>query len=154
MRSTGIIVETLDHSIAKLQMKQHSACAECGKCHTENESKDLIVEVDNAVGAKVGDFVEVDLEAANVLQAAAIAYLIPLASLLVGVIASYQILNIIGYSGSMEVASAVVGFITMAISYIIIKMNDSKFKQSRKYMPIVTGIVKSNGISLDMLLNK
>lgn len=150
MRNTGIIVETLDHNIAKLRMKQHSACAECGKCHTESESKDLIVEVDNSVGAKLGDFVEVDLEAANVLQAAAIAYLIPLVSLLVGVIASYQVLSMIGYNGSMEIASAVVGFITMSISYIIIKTNDSKFKQSKKYMPIVTDIVQSNGIPLNI----
>jgi sigma-E factor negative regulatory protein RseC len=152
MRSTGIIVETLDHNIAKLQMKQHSACAECGKCHTESESKDLLVEVDNSVGAKKGDFVEVDLEAANVLQAAAIAYLIPLAALLIGVIATNQILNTIGYSGSKEIASTVVGLITMVISYIIIKINDNKFKQSKKYMPVITNIVKSNGIPLDIVL--
>lgn len=152
MRSTGIIVETLDHNIAKLQMKQHSACAECGKCHTESESKDLLVEVDNSVGAKKGDFVEVDLEAANVLQAAAIAYLIPLSALLIGVIATNQILNIIGYSGSKEIASTIVGLITMVISYIIIKINDNKFKQSKKYMPVITNIVKSNGIALDIVL--
>ena len=148
MRSTGVIVETLEYNIAKLQMKQHSACAECGKCHTESESKDLLVEVDNSVGAKVGDFVEVDLEAANVLQAAAIAYLVPLVSLLAGVIATYQILNIIGYNGSIEIASTVVGFITMVISYIIIKINDKNFKKSKKYMPVVTNIVSHKGMPI------
>lgn len=151
MRNTGIIVETLDHSIAKLKMKQHSACAECGKCHTESESKDLLVEVDNTVGAKIGDLVEVDLEAANVLQAAAIAYLIPLASLLIGVIVTYQILDSISYNGSKEILSSLVGVVTMAISYVIIRINDNKFKQSKKYMPIVTNIVKSNGIPLDIM---
>lgn len=58
----------------------------CGKCATTNsaESKEILVEVDNTIGAKVGDHVEVSMDNMNVLKAAVMAYIIPLIALLVG----------------------------------------------------------------------
>ena len=58
MNQQGDIVEIVDSVTAKLKLKRYSACVSCGKCATTSESKDIIVEVDNTIGAKVGDRVE------------------------------------------------------------------------------------------------
>ena len=59
MNQQGFIVEIVDDKTAKMRMQRHSACASCGKCaKLTSESQDLIVEVDNQIGAKVGDHVE------------------------------------------------------------------------------------------------
>jgi sigma-E factor negative regulatory protein RseC len=130
----GYIIEIIDKNTAKLKMKRHSACASCGKCITSSESKDIIVEVDNSIGAKVGDFVEVNMDSINVLKATAIVYLFPLAVFMIGTIISY-------YLFKNEVISAVVGLISMSITFLILKKNDKKFRDSKEYIPVVTRII-------------
>ena len=96
MNQQGYIIEIVDDKTAKLKMQRHSACASCGKCQTlSSESKEILVEVDNSIGAKPGDHVEVNMENMNVLKATALAYLVPLIFLLVGTIVSYFMLDMI-----------------------------------------------------------
>ena len=56
MNQQGYIVEIVDSVTAKLKLKRHFACASCGKCATTSEEKYIIVEADNTIGAKVGDY--------------------------------------------------------------------------------------------------
>ena len=82
MNQQGYVIEIVDKNTAKLRMQKHSACASCGKCKDlSSESKEILVEVDNTIGAKIGDYVEVNMENINVLKATALAYLVPLAFL-------------------------------------------------------------------------
>lgn len=142
MNQNGFIVEIIDDVTAKVQMQKHSACAHCGKCATvSSESKDILVEVDNSYGAKVGDHVEVSMDNINVIKATAIVYVIPLIALLVGTIGTYYILSFSGFSGNIEIISAVVGLVLTLSSYIWMKANDKKFKDSRSYIPVITRIL-------------
>ncbi len=69
MNQQGYIIEIVDEKTAKLKMQRHSACASCGKCQTvSSETKEIIVEVDNTIGAKIGDHVEVNMDNMNVLK--------------------------------------------------------------------------------------
>lgn len=143
MEQQGYIVGIVDDKTAKMKMQRHSACASCGKCATTSEKKDILVEVDNSVGAKVGDRVVVNMESVNVLKAAAIVYLLPLVGLLVGTIVTYYILQSLGNISNIETLSGVVGLVLMLVSFFILKKNDSKFRDSREYIPIVTKIIAS-----------
>lgn len=143
MEQQGYIVGIVDDKTAKMKMQRHSACASCGKCATTSEKKDILVEVDNSVGAKVGDRVVVNMESVNVLKAAAIVYLLPLVGLLVGTIVTYYILQSLGNISNIETLSGVVGLALMLVSFFILKKNDSKFRDSREYIPIVTKIIAS-----------
>ncbi len=69
MNQQGFIMEIVDDRTAKLKMQRHSACL-VEKCATTNsaESKEILVEVDNTIGAKVGDHVEVSMDNMNVLK--------------------------------------------------------------------------------------
>lgn len=143
MNQQGFIIDIVDNRTAKMIMQRHSACASCGKCSKlSSECQDLVVEVDNSIGAKKGDRVEVSMESVQVLKATMLAYLVPLIFLLVGTILTYYILDLIKFSGSIEVISGVVGLICTGISYLLLRKNDDKFKQSREYIPRITKIIE------------
>lgn len=149
MEQTGYIVEVLDGNIAKFKMERESACAKCGKCFgaKTSESQELIVDVDNNIGAKIGDFVEVSMDQVNVMKAMGIVYGIPLLALVIGSVGTYYGLQNFGILGSrLEVYSFLVGMLFTAISYTIIRFKDSSFKDSGKYMPIITNIIVSDDI--------
>lgn len=141
MNQKGYIVEILDEKTVKIKMQKHSACASCGKCATSTDKKDIIVEADNKIGAKIGDHVEVNMEAINVIKAASIAYGIPLVVLLGSTIISYSILAKIVSGLNIEIISGAIGVISTTITYLVIKSKDTKFRDSRTYIPIITKII-------------
>ena len=143
MEQHGYIVEILDEKTAKLKMQRHSACASCGKCATTSEKKDIVVEVDNSIGAKVGERVAVNMESVNVLKAAVIVYILPLIGLIGGTVVTYYMLQALGNVNNIEIISGVVGLVLMFVFFFILKKNDSKFRESREYIPIVTKIIVS-----------
>ena len=143
MEQQGYIVGIIDEKTAKLKMQRHSACASCGKCTTTSEKKDIVVEVDNSIGAKLGDRVAVNMESMNILKAVGIAYIFPLIGLLIGTIGTYYVLQLIENTKNIEVISSTVGIIIMVISFFILRKNDSKLRESRQYIPIITKIIVS-----------
>lgn len=144
MNQQGYIIEIVDEKTAKLKMQRHSACASCGKCQTlSSETKEILVEVDNTIGANIGDHVEVNMDNMNVLKATALAYIVPLFFLMLGTMSSYFVLDkLIEIQGvGVEVISGLIGILMMLISYVILKRNDNKFRESRKFIPVITNIL-------------
>lgn len=142
MNQDGYIVEIVDEETAIMRMMRMSACAKCGKCmNASSESEEILVEVDNTIGAKVGDHVMVNMEHINVMKATFLVYVIPMVLLIVGIVGSYYALNAIGFAGPTEVVAAIIGIALMGLSYIYLKINDKKFKESREYVPVVTKIL-------------
>ena len=135
MNQQGFIVEIVDDKTAKMRMQRHSACASCGKCaKLTSESQDLIVEVDNQIGAKVGDHVEVSMETVKVMKATMLAYILPLIFLVAGTAISFGVLNAISFKGPLEV-------LCTFLSYLYLRKNDKKYRDSRDYIPVVVRIV-------------
>ncbi|MEJ8554886.1 SoxR reducing system RseC family protein [Tepidibacter sp. Z1-5] len=142
MRQTGVVVST-NENIAILKMQRHSACGSCGGCGMGSEnSKNMQIQAVNRIGATKGDFVEVDISTPNVLKAAAIAYVIPLMVLFVGIVISSKVLTAINYRSNVETMSAIIGAFLMSIAFMIIKKNEPKFKKSEEYTPVITNIVE------------
>ena len=146
MNQRGYVIELVDGTTAKIKLQKHSACAACGKCASSADKKDIIVEVDNNIGAKVGDYVEVNMDSVNVIKAAVIVYIVPLIALLGGTIISYAILNFIDIGMNKEVLSGFIGIVLTIISYLLIKSKDRKFRESRNYIPIITKVINTINI--------
>lgn len=144
MNQKGYIVEIVDDKTVKIKMQKHSACASCGKCASSTDKKDIVVEADNSIGAKVGDYVEVNMDSINVIKAASIAYIIPLIALLGGTIVPYTLLSYMSLNFNIELISGAIGIGLTAITYFIIKGKDSKFRDSRTYIPIITKVIGMN----------
>lgn len=143
MDQRGKIVEIIDDRTAMMKMQRNSACASCGKCigSSSSESQEITVEVDNTIGAKIGDQVEVSMDQIDIMRALGILYGIPLMGLLVGAVGSYYILEAVGIIKGLEVLSALIGFVFTGLAYFFIRSREGKFRASRKYMPTVTRVV-------------
>jgi positive regulator of sigma E activity len=68
-------------------------------------------------------------------------YIIPLVSLLIGIGLGFLLGRQLGVNE--EVSSLVVGFICLALTYWMIRKNESHF-HTRKFRPIAGSIVKHN----------
>ena len=84
------------------------------------------------------------METVNVLKAAFIAYTIPLVALLSGTVGTFYFLKMISITNNIEIISGLVGLIFTFISFLILKKNDKKFRESKEYIPIVTRIIVSS----------
>lgn len=142
MNQQGFIVEIVDDKTAKMCMQRHSACASCGKCaKLTSESQDLVVEVDNQIGAKVGDHVEVSMESVKVMKATMLAYILPLVFLIAGTAICFFVLNKIEFKGPIELLSGLSGLLFTFLSYLYLRKNDKKYRESRDYIPVVVRII-------------
>ncbi|TCO79034.1 SoxR reducing system RseC family protein [Marinisporobacter balticus] len=141
MIQEGKVIEVLDHKRAKILMKKHAACGECGACQYGQENMSLNMIATNELNAEVGDMVEVNMETQNVLGAAFIAYGIPLFALVLGIGVGSFLLKKIGFTENIEMYAIGIGFLLTGISYVMIKMNEESFKNDKKYMPVISKIL-------------
>lgn len=138
MREIGLVVDTQGVS-ANVKIERKTACGNCKGCGLgSSDDKSIIIQALNQAGAKKGDYVEVDMEAPNVVKAAFIIYTLPLISLILGIFISNPFLNLFNYQS--EIASLIIGIVFMGISLVVIKLNEPKIKKSQKYNPIIISI--------------
>ena len=90
------------------------------------------------------------METVNVLKAAFIAYTIPLLALLLGTVGTFYGLKAINIKNNVEIISGGAGLIFTILSFLILKKNDKKFRDSKEYIPIVTRIIVSSGSELNL----
>lgn len=133
MAEVGQVIENKG-SLVVVRLERQDACSKCGACSAGMDSKEMRLEATNACGAKIGDLVNITLEQSNFLKAVVIMYTIPLIALLVGLGTGYLLLK-------TEVAALVVGFIFLAIAFLLIRKNEHHFNKAG-YRPIADQIVK------------
>ncbi len=148
MNRSGIVTE-LKGDRAAVRLLKHTACGDCGACHLGDDSKHITIECANDADAKIGEIVEIDLESPNVLGAAFIMYMIPLAALLIGVVGTSVVFNMLAAAGvvesaaSKEIVGSAIGVALMAASYFIIKGKEDKFSSSQKYLSRITKVKRT-----------
>lgn len=139
MNRSGIVVSTSEDQ-ATVRLLKHTACGDCGACHLGDDSKHITVEAINDLNAKPGDLVEIDLAAPNVLGAAFIMYMIPLAVLVAGVVLGSLLASLIGFSHVKDLIGAVLGLGAMVVVYMQIKKREHTFKASKKYLSKIRSV--------------
>lgn len=123
------IVRNISNGKAEVEINRISGCGggckTCGGCNTPSHT--LLLK--NDVNANVGDVVKVKGETKNLLKYTAIVYLFPLSMLLVGLFTSNIILKNNGVE-KYELISSIIGLLTMAISFLIVRGIDKKIGNS------------------------
>jgi sigma-E factor negative regulatory protein RseC len=144
MKQTGVVV-ALEGDKAKIKMQRHTACGDCGACQVSKSQLEVLLEAENHVGAKTGDFVEVNMETLDFLSATVIVYLYPLIAMMVGIFAGYYGILALGFEHrTAEGIGAVIGILGAASTYMIIRMNEKKIKGMKKYRPAISSIIKND----------
>ncbi len=123
MIKTGLVVK-LDGGRAVVTMPRYGACGskceDCSACETQNVS----ISLQNHIGAKPGDFVEIDTNDKNMLKKSILMYTIPLGMFLFGFIFAYVLLP--GFGLHQEVLPILLGFVFLFFSHLILKKIDKR----------------------------
>lgn len=145
MNREGIVTEVKGEYV-QVRLMRHAACGHCGACQMGDENMDMTIECLNQAEARLGDRVEIVMETEHVLGAAFIAYIIPLAMFLLGLLISMKVLTLQGYQGSVEGIGTVIGLVAMFATYGVIKLNDKRFKASQKYLSVVIKVLNDEDV--------
>lgn len=121
-------VVALEGKLAVVRFQRSSMCAHCGACLTAGEHE-MEIRVPNDAGAAVGDRVRVELRGGQVAGASVIAYLVPLAALLLGVIAGSLV---------SDIAAVVGGLACCAGAYLVLRLLDRRFRRRQTFQPRMT----------------
>lgn len=127
---------------AKVALRKHSACGDCGACQLGEENMEMEIDAINVAKAEIGDNVEIDMASPNVLTAAFLAYGLPLISLIIGVVLSNKVFEIIRIEDkNIEIYSLLSGILLMVIAYGYIKHNEKNIKNNSNYVSKITRIL-------------
>ena len=131
MKQQAVITEIKNDTVATITVLRKSACSACSARHACGSAKKTVSTVNNKIGAKVGDTVEIEVPSENVLGYSALVFLAPvfLALILYMILAPKgEIYGIIG---------AAVGFVLpFTVAFFVSKANAEKVR------PTVTAILE------------
>lgn len=135
MEEEGVVVAT-EGDIAKVKVKRHSDCENCGAC-PGNQA--MLVDVRNPLGAHINQRVGFRIQESNMLKAAFVVFILPLAASVVGYIGvQFLAEHYSHYSGWMGTLGAVTGFLT-ALLYI--RNYDRSARKNRGMLPVAYKII-------------
>lgn len=125
MEQIGFVRKTENEKM-ELEVRRGSAWGGgCKDCSSSCEEPAHIVVIPNNLGAKVGDFVQLQAEVSNLLKYTFILYMIPFIFLIGGIIIGNYIFRN-SNTDSREMLSFVSGLISVGISLIILKIMDKR----------------------------
>lgn len=124
MEERGRVIEAGD-GLAKVVVMRREACSHCRACDFGRTDR-VVVEAGNPVGARAGDEVVLELESARVLGAAFVAYLVPLAFMVVGLYLGGSLARAVGRPGSASLFGIGLGFALLALSYVGVHVYDKR----------------------------
>ena len=118
-------VTALDGGRARVRFVRSPMCEHCGACLTAG-STEMELEVANALHAAVGDRVEITLSPRRLLQASMLAYIVPLAALLIGI-----------WLGGMlsERAGILIGIAACTLAFYGLRLLDRRLQRTHAFEP-------------------
>ncbi|WP_373484376.1 SoxR reducing system RseC family protein [Acetobacterium sp.] len=132
---TGIVIQTSEKK-GKVKASRHGDCENCGVCPGDNA---MVVDVQNPIGAKVGQRVAFEIQEANMLMAAFVVYILPLLALMVGAISGGILANKLGQNVlACQIGGGILFF---AIAVVYMKHYDRAVKKNDQLLPVITKIL-------------
>lgn len=134
-------VRKVNHDQAEVEVRRISGCGgECSSCGGCDAPK-VVVYLKNNIGAKEGDLVEIKAIPKRILKYTLIAYMIPFAMLVIGILGGINYFQSIGVE-NYEIYGFFVGIAFLGISYIIVKIIDKYIAKKDEVAMEMTRILK------------
>lgn len=141
MLEVGKVIQ-IGEGQATVEIKRNAACGKCGMCQISEDKKMVLAQPRNAIGAKVGDTVKVEMEFSSLMKASIIAYLVPLVFFLAGCVIGFYKINIAGLGFAHPVVAFCTGLVFLAASYGIIKLLDYRGAFRTRYTMDIIEIIE------------
>ncbi len=133
MAEKGVVIN-IKKNLAVVKMTRQEACAKCKACIAGMEEKDMFIEAENACGAQVNDWVEVEIAPDGFINAVLIMYGIPFVAFMIGVGLGYLIGGMQS-AVNKELVSFFGGIFCTFIAFLWIKSQEKRW-ESKKYRPV------------------
>lgn len=131
----GVVIET-SGDMAKVKSNRHGDCKNCGACPGDNAT---VLDVQNPLGAKLGQRVVFEIKEENMLKAAFVVYILPIIAIFLGSICGAWLASKIGQPEKIfQIGGAIIAFI---LSVLYIKVFDRATNKNNKVKPIITRIL-------------
>ena len=115
MEEEAIVLEVKDKK-AKVKIERSKSCRGCGLCSL-NPGGMMVTEIEDPIGVKDGDRVQVEIPDKDFLKAAFILYLVPVIGLITGALIGSK------FNPHMSIFGGFIGFI---LSFVFIHYYDRK----------------------------
>jgi sigma-E factor negative regulatory protein RseC len=123
IEETGTVVEVRDHQIAVVLCKKNSLCDTCTAAQSCRMGEDgtKLVDVQNPLGAQIGDEVIVATHTRRFLQSSFLLYVLPLILLLIGAATGQYLGGVLESGPDPNLMAAFLGFSFMTATFIVVK---------------------------------
>lgn len=142
IEETGIVVENKGETVL-IRAERTSSCESCAQksvCHTGGGG-DMLIEADNPIGAKKGDYVVFTVGAGSVLKAGILLYLVPVLCFIFGVVLGQAASKRAFPALNADLVSGILGLVFLIIAFIGLKVYGKFVEKDRSYRPHVLRVV-------------
>ncbi|MBI4654665.1 MAG: SoxR reducing system RseC family protein [Nitrospirae bacterium] len=142
IEETGV-VKQVEGNTARVLVQRKSECEKCasaGIC--EPAQGGMEIEALNPIHAQVGQKVKVSIKPQAYLKGTMIVYAFPLIALITGAIIGKNIGDAYFKEVNSDLTAAILGFIFLAITFIIIKLWSKKVETKLEYKPVIEEILQ------------
>lgn len=133
-KQEGIVV-AVDDMTAKVKTSRHNDCESCGACPGNNA---IVLEARNPLQAQPGQRVEIEVRSNDMLLAAFVVFLLPLASAFVGIWGGQYLAERLGYDITVMQVSGGGSAFLLAVAYI---RYFDRAARSEARQPVITRIL-------------
>lgn len=141
MQQKGYVANTNDN-MAQVIVNRESACGHsCDSCGGGCSNPSISLNLENTLGAKIGDYVIIESKSSTILKTAFVAYIIPLILMLIGIGSSMKVFENMG-TENYETYAFLVGVSTLIISYFMLRYVDNKYFKENDSLLEMVEIVK------------
>ena len=142
----GTVVELKSKLNAVVMCQKSSLCENCatnGHCALGDDDKTRLIEVQNPLGATVGEQVRIATTTKSFLQSSFLLYIVPLIALVIGAIVGKLIGENLAVGINPDLLSAVFGVFFMIGSFVLLRVGTSALLQEN-YMPKIIEILRDD----------
>ena len=128
-------VVAAENGMLTIVFERPAACTNCNGCISKQ-----CTNIDIAGDAGVGDTVDVALPDKNVVGASAIAYLIPLALLIAGLLLGGVLYVPLGVGFNKDLFTLLIGGVLLGIGLLAVNLIDRRLRRRKDWQPQIVAI--------------
>ena len=140
MEEEGRVIK-IEGKLAQVEIEKKSTCRACGLCSMRGKNT-MIAEVENTIGAKVGERVRIEIPSSIVLKGALLFYTLPLVALILGMVLGITITDRLGFEKASQPAGLILGLILLVLSFILIWRHGKRVKDKSTYRSKIIQIIE------------
>jgi sigma-E factor negative regulatory protein RseC len=141
-KEKGVIEEVVG-GVAMIRVVRTGACAGCserGACHMRiGGEKPMIIDVDNHLGARAGDWVELSMPAQSLMKITFMVYFLPILAFVLAAAIGSEVGHL--FHLTSDLGSVVFGVAALLISFFLLRRLNRNIRKSGRYYPRMTRIV-------------